>query len=182
MRDIEASLRRELVDREYAEGYAESLMGSHLATQIRVLREQRGFSKEDLAKITGLSVRTVSRMEDVNNPTWNVRSLVLLARAFDVRLKISFETYGSLAVQAARFTRKNLERVSRANDPGLRHPDQVWQSDLKSDLYADLMGESQPDELTTLEKQMFSVNEDVLAVATSALHPRNLGGSVADEA
>lgn len=119
MRDIESALRRELKDPEYSEGYAESFLNSFLATQVRVLRQQRRMTERELADATCLSVSSIRRMEDVNNPSWSIPSLIRLARAFRVRLKVSFETYGSLPVQAVRLTRTQLERVPREADPGL---------------------------------------------------------------
>ena len=122
MRDIESSLRTELCDSEYSEGYAESFLNAYVATQIKVVREQRGMTQAELAKQIGTTQAGVSRLENINYSSWNIRTLIKLARAFDVRLKVSFEPYGTLPDEVVRFNRESLERVRRAEDPGLRPP------------------------------------------------------------
>jgi transcriptional regulator with XRE-family HTH domain len=116
MSDIAEHLRDELKDAEYSEGYAESFLDSYIATQIKVLREQRGLSQQGLADLIGTKQGAVSRIEDVNYSKWNVSTLKKLARAFRVRLKVSFETYGSLLVEVTTFSRESLQREPRESD------------------------------------------------------------------
>jgi transcriptional regulator with XRE-family HTH domain len=120
MSDIANPLRRELRgDKEYAEGYAESYLNSYIATQIKVLREQRGLSQPRLANLIGTTQSGISRIENVNYSSWNIGTLKKLARAFDVRLKVSFEPYGTLPDEVDRFSRESLQRPDRRSDPGL---------------------------------------------------------------
>lgn len=119
MRDIENSLRRELRDPRYSEGYAESFLNTYIATQIKVLREQRQRTQAELAKEIGTSQTGISRIENVNYSSWSIRTLIKLARAFDVRLRVSFEQYGTLPNEVVGFSRESLERVKREDDPGL---------------------------------------------------------------
>jgi len=119
MKDIENSLRLELRDPEYSEGYAESFLNSYIATQIKVIREQRRMTQAELAGKIGTTQAGVSRVENVNYSSWNIRTLIKLARAFSVRLHVSFEPYGSLPEEVVRFSRESLERVARNEDPGL---------------------------------------------------------------
>ena len=86
------SLRQELRnDAEYADSYDESFLNGYIATQIKVIREQRGLTQGQLAGYVGTTQGGISRVENVNYSSWNVRTLRKLARAFDVRLKVSFE-------------------------------------------------------------------------------------------
>jgi transcriptional regulator with XRE-family HTH domain len=110
-------LRDELKDPEYSEGYAESFLDSYIATQIKVLREQAGLSQQGLAQLLGTGQGVISRIENVNYSKWNVSTLKKLARAFRVRLKISFETYGSLLADVGSFSRDALQRQPRELDP-----------------------------------------------------------------
>jgi len=48
MKDFEGTLRMELRDKEYSEGYAESFLNSYIATQIKVIREQREMTQAEL--------------------------------------------------------------------------------------------------------------------------------------
>jgi len=110
------ALREELKDREYSEVYAESFLDSFLATQIKVLREQNGWTQKILAERIGTKQGAISRIEDVNYSKWNVSTLKKLAREFRVRLKVSFETYGSLLAEVDDFSRPRLEREPREKD------------------------------------------------------------------
>ena len=110
-------LRDELKDPEYSEGYAESFLDSYIATQIKVLREQAGLSQQGLAQLLGTGQGVISRIENVNYSKWNISTLKKLARAFRVRLKISFETYGSLLADVSSFSRDSLQRQPRELDP-----------------------------------------------------------------
>jgi transcriptional regulator with XRE-family HTH domain len=117
--DIECALRKNLREREYAEEYAKSFLDSYIATQIKVIREQRGLTQAELGNHVGTTQAGVSRYEDVNYSSWSLRTLVKIARAFDVRLRVSFEPYGTLPEEVVRFDRTALERESRENDRGL---------------------------------------------------------------
>jgi transcriptional regulator with XRE-family HTH domain len=119
MHDIEAALRSELRDPEYAEAYAESFLNTFIATQIKVIREQRAMTQADLAERTGTTQAGISRFENVNYSSWSIRTLTKIARAFSTRLKVSFETYGTLPDEVIQFERAALERVARDQDPGL---------------------------------------------------------------
>ena len=119
MNDLKTTLRKELRDPEYSEGYAESFLNAYVATQIKVIREQRKMTQAELAEAIGTTQAGVSRIENVNYSSWGTRTLIKLARAFKVRLKVSFEPYGTLPDDAALFYRDALERVAREDDPGL---------------------------------------------------------------
>ena len=122
MNAIVERLREELKDTEYSEGYAESFLDSYIATQIKVLREQSGLSQQGLADILGSRQGVVSRIENANYSKWSISTLKKLARAFRVRLKVSFETYGSLLADVSEFSRQSLERAPREKDPLLNAP------------------------------------------------------------
>ena|ERR1017187_6333958 len=125
MSDISEALRSELRDPEYSEGYAESFLNSYIATQIKVLREQRVMKQADLAQAIGTTQTAISRIENINYSSWNIKTLKRLARAFHVRLSVSFETYGTLPDEVENFTRESLARASRELDPKLADVDHV---------------------------------------------------------
>jgi len=53
-------------------------------TNVRVMREQRAWSQEQLAEFSGLSIRTIQRIENGSNAT--IESLKSLAAVFDTQL------------------------------------------------------------------------------------------------
>lgn len=116
---ISETLRQDLRQPEFSEGYAESFQDAYVATQIKVLREQNHWTQAALAKELGTTQTVISRIENVNYSAWNISTLKKLARAFRVRLKVSFETYGSLIHDVDSFSREGLQRLPRESDPEL---------------------------------------------------------------
>jgi transcriptional regulator with XRE-family HTH domain len=78
---------------------AETYLNAYVAIQIRELRQRRGWSQAELAQAAGLHQAQISDLENVNwsckrgNP--NVETLRKVARALEVRLRISYETWSS---------------------------------------------------------------------------------------
>jgi transcriptional regulator with XRE-family HTH domain len=116
-RDI---LREEFQDPEYRHAYAEDFLNTKIATQIRVLREQRGWTQADLAEKIGTKQAGVSRLENVNYSGWKIETLKRIARAFDVAFNAGFEAFGKLLDEAEEFGRQSLEKPSFEADPGFR--------------------------------------------------------------
>ena len=120
------SLKQDFQDEEYRHAYAEDFLNTWVATQIVALREQRKLSQAELGKLIGTKQPGVSRLENVNHSTWKTETLKRIAKALGVRLKISFETFGSLLDEDANFSRRFLMRPEFDKDPGLlerKHPE-----------------------------------------------------------
>ncbi len=116
--EFREQLRRDLLDdEEFRYGYAESFLNTFVAAQIKALREQRKMTQADLAEAIGTQQAGVSRLENVNYSAWKTETLRRIARALKVRLKISFETFGPLLNEVARFGRESLKRKTPSSDP-----------------------------------------------------------------
>jgi transcriptional regulator with XRE-family HTH domain len=113
---IENALRVELRDPEYSEGYAESYLNSYIATQIKVIREEQDMTQAQLAELVGTTQAGISRYENVNYSSWSIKSLIKIARAFHLRLRVSFESFGSLPREVSNFRRESLNRARREED------------------------------------------------------------------
>jgi transcriptional regulator with XRE-family HTH domain len=113
---IKAKLRTRFRDAEYAHAYMETFFNAAIATQIKVLREQRGLTQGELAELTAMKQERISVLENVDYGTWNVKTLRRLAEAFDVVLKVSFETFGQAIEEVGSFSRETLQRSPRAED------------------------------------------------------------------
>lgn len=115
----QSPLRNDLIeaDEEYRYAYAEDFLNTYIATQIRVLRDQREMTQGQLAEAIGTKQSGISRLENVNYSNWKTETLKKIARAFGVRLRISFESFGSLLGEDATFSRDALKRAKFEDDP-----------------------------------------------------------------
>src|SRR3989338_8721039 len=104
-------------DKEYRHVYVEDFSNNYIATQIKVLREQRDWKQSDLAERAGMKQSAISRLEDVNYSSWNIKTLKRLAEAFDLTLRVSFEGFGSSLDDILEFSKDSLERLSFKDDP-----------------------------------------------------------------
>lgn len=111
------SKRNKFRDHEYRAAYAEQFLDTLIASQLRVLRQQRNLKQEELAALAGMRQSRISAMEDVNYSSWNVRTLKRLARALDLALIVKFESFGGLIGETTRLDRDRLERASFSEDP-----------------------------------------------------------------
>ena len=108
-----------LRDKDYRHAYFDELLNVSIATQIKVLREQsgRGWSQQDLADRVGMKQPRISVMENVNYSSWSINTLRKLAEAFDLRLRVSFESFGSGIKEMEQINREALERPLFEEDP-----------------------------------------------------------------
>ena len=117
MSNIKSRILKAFHKLAYRREYVDSLTDSYLATQIQVLREQRDWSQEKLAEVAGLGQSQISKFEDVDNSSWQGRTLKRLAKAFDLRLVIRFESFGTALTDIEQMNRRELERLSFKDDP-----------------------------------------------------------------
>jgi transcriptional regulator with XRE-family HTH domain len=103
-------------EKEYRHAYGEESTDISVGTQIKVLREQRGWRQEDLAREAGIQQPMVSRYENVNYSNWTLSTLKKLARAYDVWLDIRFRSFGDLVNETNRFSREVLQVPRFADD------------------------------------------------------------------
>lgn len=114
---IKDRLRRSFHDFAYRHAYVDEFTDAYVATQIKVLREQRELTQVQLAKLAGMRQSQVSDLENVNHRAWKVSTLKKLARAFDLVLSVRFEPFGKVLPDIGHLERRALERQSFADDP-----------------------------------------------------------------
>jgi transcriptional regulator with XRE-family HTH domain len=120
-------LRIDLRDRAYREQYATSTLVDNVSAQVQALRRQRGLSQEELATRLGTKQPRVSYVEAPPDkgklPNWEIDTLNRIAQALGTRLKVTFETYGSLVGELDTITSDSLRRPDLADDSVLfLHP------------------------------------------------------------
>jgi transcriptional regulator with XRE-family HTH domain len=120
MKNSGSNRKNEFKDKDYRHGYVDEFLNSRIATQIKVLREQREWSQSKLAEEAGMKQPRISVLENVNYSSWSINILRKLAEAFDLTLSVSFENFGSRMHDIKEFSRENLERCSFNDDPYFR--------------------------------------------------------------
>ncbi len=110
-------LKRQLRDRQFRHAYADEHLNLSISTQIKVIRESQQLSQAALGGMIGTKQAGISRIESANYSGWSIDTLRRLAEAFDLRLTVSFEEFGTLWKEVDNFKRASLERRSFAEDP-----------------------------------------------------------------
>src|SRR5260370_7569548 len=116
MSELVDKLRAEFKDQEYRHAYADECLNTMIATQIKVLREQREMTQGQLAEATGMKQPRIPLLEDANYSNWTINTLKRFARAFDVTLSVKFETFSQLIRDFENLSRESLQRVAFADD------------------------------------------------------------------
>jgi transcriptional regulator with XRE-family HTH domain len=121
MSDFEKKLAKDLQrGRDYREAYAEAFANEVLATQIQMLRKQRGLTQAQLGERIGSNQGRISVYEDEEYGRWSLDTLRKIASEFGLWVKISFESYSTLVAEAAQFDAHNLLRNGFEEDQDLQ--------------------------------------------------------------
>ena len=83
-------LKEELKNKAFRKAFEEEEIYADLAIQIAKLRQDNGFTQKDLAKVLRTTQQTVSRLEDPENYSLSLCTLIKLAKVLHKRLKIQF--------------------------------------------------------------------------------------------
>ena len=120
MGKLKARVVNSLQSEEGRNAYTDTITNAFVAAQIKALREDRGFSQEQLAELIGTKQSGVSRLERADYSSWKIETLRKLARAFHVRLRIRFEGFGTLLDEIGGFDDKNLLPPKFEDDPAFK--------------------------------------------------------------
>jgi transcriptional regulator with XRE-family HTH domain len=121
MNEFSDAIKQGFRNKDYRHSYADEFLNETIATQIKTLREQRVWRQVDLAREAGMPQSMIARLENVNYSSWSINTLRKLARAFDVRLRVTFESFGSIIGEFESFSRQSLQRDQFDIDP-VFHP------------------------------------------------------------
>jgi predicted XRE-type DNA-binding protein len=87
-------------DREYRKAYAIAAVEQGVAWQIRINRELRKMSQDELAEAMGTHQSAISRMENPEYGKYSIPMLLKAADAFDCALFVKLVPYSALAYES----------------------------------------------------------------------------------
>lgn len=87
---FKAYLKEELKDPEFKKAFDDEEIYASLAIQTAKIRQKEGLTQKGLAKRLHTTQQTVSRLENINNRGYSLKTLIKLASALRKRLKVEF--------------------------------------------------------------------------------------------
>jgi transcriptional regulator with XRE-family HTH domain len=110
-------LLSKLKNKEYRDSFVASYIDQGIPFQIRVMREQRHWSQERLAKEAGMKQEAISRIENPNNKSLTIKTIKQLASAFDVGVILRYVPVSSMVEWVDNLPDGTLEVISYTDDP-----------------------------------------------------------------
>ena len=117
MNQLLERLRKDLSNEDSRYAYADAVTNAYVSAQIKALKEDRDLKQGQLADLIGTQQSGISRLLRSDYSAWSVETLRKLARAFGVRLRVSFEEFGTLIDDVSGFNKKNLLPRKFEDDP-----------------------------------------------------------------
>ncbi len=114
------SLIRGLARKGYRDAYVNQHIKRGLATQIRSMREDRGWTQAELGRRLGRKQPNIARLEDEDYGKYNLQTLQRIASAFDVALVVRFVSFAELVSYTSNITSADLAPPEFTNDIALR--------------------------------------------------------------
>jgi DNA-binding XRE family transcriptional regulator len=90
VRTFQRRLQEDCKDPEFRAHYLEEKQALKLAMKIAELREKKGLSQQQLAKLMGTSQQAISRIESGKYEGFTLKTLEKIAEATGMRVKIEF--------------------------------------------------------------------------------------------
>jgi ribosome-binding protein aMBF1 (putative translation factor) len=87
---LKSVLKKKLEDPEFKKAFDEEELFANIAIQIAKIRQKKGMSQKELAKLIDTKQQAISRIENVSYRRYSINTLSRIARAMNKRLKVSF--------------------------------------------------------------------------------------------
>jgi len=88
VRRFKDRLKKDLRDPEFRKAFDEEEVYASLAIQIAKIRQKKNLTQQELAKRLHTTQQNISRLEDINNRSCSLKTLIKVARMLDKRLKV----------------------------------------------------------------------------------------------
>src|SRR5919197_4987513 len=114
-----------LHSKQFRDAFVSSRVSNTLALQIRVMRQERGWSQSHLAELLGTSQNAVYRLESPQYGKPSITTLKRLASIFDVGLAVWFTPFSKLVDRATNLTTEDILVPSFEDDPAFKEAARV---------------------------------------------------------
>jgi len=88
VRRFKDRLKKDLRDSEFRKAFDEKEVYASLAIQIAKIRQKKNLTQQELAKRLHTTQQNISRLEDINNRSCSLKTLIKVARMLDKQLKV----------------------------------------------------------------------------------------------
>ncbi len=88
VRRFKDRLKKDLRDPEFRRVFDEEEVCVSLAIQIAKIRQKKNITQQELARRLQTTQQNISRLEDIDNRSCSLRTLIKVAHALDKRLKV----------------------------------------------------------------------------------------------
>jgi len=88
VRRFKDRLKKDLRDPEFRKAFDEEEVYASLAIQIAKIRQKKNLTQQELAKRLHTTQQNISRLEDINNRSCSLKTLIKVARMLDKQLKV----------------------------------------------------------------------------------------------
>lgn len=106
---MEKTFRRLIDSPRLRNAYVNAEVSTALAHQIRVIRQQRGWSQKELARRLGSTQAAVSRLEDPSYGRLTLQTMLQLSQVFDTGLQVRFVSMVDMLRKTWRPSREALK-------------------------------------------------------------------------
>ncbi|MFZ0758461.1 MAG: helix-turn-helix transcriptional regulator, partial [Candidatus Sulfotelmatobacter sp.] len=115
---VRQNLAAKFTDKAYRDAFVAEQIFSRLPLKIRCLREEQGMTQRQLGDVAGMAQTWVSKLEDPNYGKLTIATLLKVASALDVGLKIDFVPYSAVLREAVYRTGASFSVPSFKVDAG----------------------------------------------------------------
>lgn len=147
----------DIQDAQIREAYVRAELTNGLAHQIRIIRQQRGWSQKQFADKLGTTQTTVSRLEDPSYGRYNISSLLSVSKVFDVALFVRYLPFSKFVPSVWDTSPDNFEAAAYVDEVDSF----VFFDEKKDGVYFKTMIENKASECYS-GFDLYSSNDDIL--------------------
>lgn len=158
-----------LRNKQFRHAYTKEHIYVGIASQIRLIRKKLNISQTQLADIIGTKQSMVSRIEDPDSGSVNLKTLIKIAEALDVSLIVKFASFGKFLDEYQNISPKDLTVASY--DEELEYSSVLLESMQDIERYSTKTRVAEL--ITDLFWTKFSISEDNLSRVTPTIFEGN---------